>query len=490
MFAEEVMTAGIRRLTAAALAISALICTESLAQELSKKPHLDLQVGFTFKPPQGWSGVPPEAKYLGEGDVTAGGSEARHVKICEYRNLEISESVHIRIFFIGGARGDLKEAESILKSAVSDWYSTTSTGDSKQEKVGNSVAMSFTAEYGKGANLKCTVLTDSKRALGIVESWLEDTKLEVIDLMHKSVCTAAIIPKEQMGGMRAKYGRNVFLSDWKEIKNAFYDIEYNTDDEFAQKVSKNMEAIQKLYRKLFPTSQNDRFVIKIFAQEVGFHKYSGTPSGVVAYFSPGQGELCCYKTAEITEIKVDGDQVIKIGKEMAEEEIFHVMYHEGWHQFLQMYVGKNRFVGAPMWFNEGMAEYFFGGKFEKDGKFNIGLHSWRAPDISILVEKGKHVPLATFLRYDRTAYYSNPGVCYAQGWSLCYFLLRSDKKEYQAIPGQMIVNLKKVGEGQRTMEKVFEKIDVGKLEQEWLEFQKKMEVPPEWMKERGHGDGD
>ncbi len=475
-----------------AVAVSvALACNTASGLELSKKPHLDLQVGYTFKPPDGWSGVPPEAKFLGEGDVTAGGSEARHVKVCEYRDQSTSENIHIRVFFIGGAKGDLKDAASILKSAVSDWYNGSTSGEIKQEKIGAAPALAFTGEYGKGAVLRCTVLVEPKRAIGIVESWLENTSLDIINLMHKSVATMSIIPKDQLGGMRAKFGKDVFLSDWKQIKNSFYIIEYNTEDEFAQKVSKNMETIQKLYRKLFPTGQSDSFVIKIFSKEAGFHKYSGTPDGVVAYFSPGQAELCGYKTADITEIKVDGDQVIKIGKDMAEEEVFRVMYHEGWHQFLQLYVGKNRRIGAPMWFNEGMAEYFFGGKFDKDGKFEVGLHSWRAPVISKLVNAGKHVPLAQFLRYDRTAYYSNPGVCYAQGWSLCYFMLKSEKKEYQNILLQMLPMLKKVGDGQRAMDKLFEKIDVAKLEQEWLEFQRKMEIPKEWLeKDKGGDDGE
>jgi hypothetical protein len=470
----------------AALATAALasVAMGRPPENLSKKPHMDLLVGFQFSPPKDWKGVPPSSKYLGEGDITSGGTGTKYVKVCEYRNPKIGEDVHIRIYYIGGTRGKLANAASSFKSCLADAYRPDAWGETRKHRLGKLGTLTFSSSYQKYARmltLRATVVAMDKRALGIVESWKGDTDRSVTEMMHGSVRTILLLSKSRLSGFRSRYGKGVHLSDWKTVKNRYYNIDYNTDDAFAEKLSRHMLAVQKLYRKWFPTNKRDKFRIKVFCNARGFHKYSGTPPGVVAYFSPGQGELCCYQRRNMTQIKVDGGEVIRVDKEKALEDIFRVMSHEGWHQYLQMYVGRHRFVGAPMWFNEGMAEYFFGGAFEKGGRFEIGLHSWRVGYILKAIKAGKNIPLATFLGYDRTAYYSNPGICYAQGWSLCYFLLRSGNKRYEKIPRQMLYWLKRAGDGRRAMEKVLKNIDISRLEREWLDFQKKMDVPEELL---------
>ena len=226
----------------------------AFAGDLSKKAHTDLCVGFTFKPPAGWKGVPPESKYLGEGDITAGASsEGKDVRICEYRDLKIGESVHIRVYYLGGTRGNLDRAESVFQTALSNWYNPDSFGQSKTVKVGRAAAKQFMAECGRGATIRGTVLAMDKRAIGIVERWYEKTPLAAIEVMHKSVRTVSIIPKSRLGSMRARYGKTVILSDWGTLKTRYYDIDYNTDKDFVKKLADHMQAMQGLYRKLFPT---------------------------------------------------------------------------------------------------------------------------------------------------------------------------------------------------------------------------------------------
>ncbi len=97
-------------------------------------------------------------------------------------------------------------------------------------------------------------------------------------------------------------------------------------------------------------------------------------------------------------------------------DMMRTVRHEGFHQYLDRVVAD-----APLWFNEGLAEYYEIGEVA-GSSFKTGqVHP---PNVETLAKTGSGglVPLGTFVRQDRRAFYANPTLHYAQAWALVHFL--------------------------------------------------------------------
>ena len=126
----------------------------------------------------------------------------------------------------------------------------------------------------------------------------------------------------------------------------------------------------------------------------------------------------------------------------ADDDTLAVLYHEAFHQYIFYSVGE---VAPHSWFNEGHGDYYAGAKYES-GKFKIGPFHWRVghgeerdrrgpalasredgredrrPEGVEWGNDGLHAARVPRARSSQGEYYSYPGVSYAQGWSLIYFL--------------------------------------------------------------------
>src|SRR6185295_18462165 len=81
------------------------------------------------------------------------------------------------------------------------------------------------------------------------------------------------------------------------------------------------------------------------------------------------------------------------------------------------------------WFNEGHGDYFSGAQI-RDGKLRgIGVMPWRIDTIKEAIGAEKIVPWAEMIKYEQPQYYAEDKVhiCYAQGWSMIYFLRKSEQ---------------------------------------------------------------
>ena len=95
--------------------------------------------------------------------------------------------------------------------------------------------------------------------------------------------------------------------------------------------------------------------------------------------------------------------------------------HEGFHQYLDQITDK-----APVWLNEGMAEYFeqsrrVDGRW-KDGQVDLDhLALLKAVD-------DEWTPLEEFVRLDNAGFRAKSGLHYAEGWAFAHFLMNGDAK--------------------------------------------------------------
>ena len=148
-----------------------------------------------------------------------------------------------------------------------------------------------------------------------------------------------------------------------------------------------------------------------------------------------------------------------------------VMSHEGWHQYFHWYVVS--MIQLPSWINEGMGDYFYcavppRGAKSKSAKVQLGaLNMERLPTIWAAVKTGQHVPWKEIIHYTQRDYYSRPGLCYAQGWAMCHFLMEHKNKKYRKIIPTFIKLVKNDTNVENCTERAFKGIDLDKVEEEW-----------------------
>jgi hypothetical protein len=169
-----------------------------------------------------------------------------------------------------------------------------------------------------------------------------------------------------------------------------------------------------------------------------------------------------------------------------------VLYHEAFHQYIYYAFGA---FSPHSWFNEGHGDYFAG--FEYRGRFIPDKFKWRQGIIKNAIATDGYVPLKDFVRYTQQQYYSRASLCYAQGWSLVYFLRHARDAKYREILPKYFEVLKRElggdpeeeegderlgggfpmgerGRAQKALDKAvdeaFEGIDFDELERDWKNF--------------------
>ena len=135
---------------------------------------------------------------------------------------------------------------------------------------------------------------------------------------------------------------------------------------------------------------------------------------------------------------------------------------------------------------------------------SIGVNPWRVKLIKYAVMVQQYVHWKDILHYEQPQYYANPAVCYAQGWSMIYFLRTSKevakRPEWARIlptyfdalktawaeelakieaKGQKDDKLARAKAGlsarERALDQAFTGVDLDEIERAWLSFTEKLE---------------
>jgi len=206
------------------------------------------------------------------------------------------------------------------------------------------------------------------------------------------------------------------IEGWDALDTEHYLIVYNKEVKrgLLRTIAKHIEAIRaQVYEQLFPPAKEVTAVsvVRVCKDSAEYHRYGG-PGASAGYWSPGDEELVFYQD--------------KSNK----RDSLRVLYHEAFHQYIHYAVGD---VAPHSWFNEGHGDYFAGHNY-RNGKFIPAPFQWRTGIIANALSQKTYVPLREFLKYTQGQYYSNAGLCYAEGWSFVYFLReveRTKNKKYK-----------------------------------------------------------
>jgi tetratricopeptide (TPR) repeat protein len=187
------------------------------------------------------------------------------------------------------------------------------------------------------------------------------------------------------------------------------DISARRGEEYA----KDLEAVRAYYAARFgkddpPLDGPRKAKVLIFDTREGFHSYAELTTddrveSMLGYYLPRYRQLLLY------EDKADASL----------EETRRVLYHEGFHQFVDGLIQD-----LPPWVNEGLAEYF-GASVVDEGRVvrHGGLHEDRLRDLRRFVASGQGpVPFGRIMLEGPREFYSGPLASkYAQVWSMAHF---------------------------------------------------------------------
>lgn len=197
---------------------------------------------------------------------------------------------------------------------------------------------------------------------------------------------------------------------WQSEDTPNYIVVYNTPDQpLVRQIVRDIELLRAEYVKLFPPARAFQAVstVRVCADRDEYLAFSGLPSSA-GYWNWMTEELVLYDATK----KEKGAKTDK-------SDTFIVLYHEAFHQYIHYSSGE---LAPHSWFNEGYGDYFSGTQVTGGRVRGIGLNPWRIQTIQRAVEQNKHVSWREIIRYEQPAYYANAAICYAQGWSMIYFL--------------------------------------------------------------------
>jgi hypothetical protein len=308
---------------------------------------------------------------------------------------------------------------------------------------------------------------------------------------------ASLAPAQRQGGGPIRPGPWQTAAKvppgWVVHNTKNYHVQSEAGIEKAKRLGEHMEVMNEIYRRMFRTDKGGakQQTIKLFKDEKTYKGY-GAPQGAAAYYSSGEREMVCYDTGKWMDEGTPAGPItgadtaesrlarrLKLMDDAWKMDLLGCAAHEGWHQYFHWFVGSE--VSLPSWINEGMGDYFYtAAPKEKKGAKRTPVALGNTFDGRLMIIKeakrqDRMVPLAEFLGMHQREYYSNPSVCYAQGWALCQFLLHGAEGKYAKVVPNYIMLVKDDTNTEVVQARAFKGIDVALLETEfkaWLDTQK------------------
>ena len=256
-----------------------------------------------------------------------------------------------------------------------------------------------------------------------------------------------------------------------------YDLHTNVSQEYADTIAARMELIYAEYDRRYGYEKTGeektrgkklRFPVIVFENKEQYVAWFVRVIGNPALAGASGG------------VYVDLVKHLVFFKNEKFEDTQLVAWHEGFHQYLDYYVGD-----VPLWFNEGQAEYYGASRIDKTGKkLLVGqTEPWRIVPLDAML-KGKRLqpaqwlmrcPQRDFMRLtppkpeETSAPMWTAGDNYAASWALVHFCLEGDKKRWAP---SLLTYFKALCDGaseEVAFQKAFGRVDWNAFNASWRE---------------------
>ena len=190
--------------------------------------------------------------------------------------------------------------------------------------------------------------------------------------------------------------------NWTKVRSRNFTLVGNASEKEIRQVAARLEQFRDVFTRLFSAAKFDTPVptTVIVFKSMGSYK-PFNPGNNAGYFQKGEDVNYITLTTEPS------------------QNPFSVIYHEYVHQLV-----NNTSGNVPVWFNEGLAEYYSTFDIEEDRKVHLGdLISYHL----MTLREGKLYPLRSLFAVDHYSPEYNEGtkrgMFYAESWALVHYLI-------------------------------------------------------------------
>jgi tetratricopeptide (TPR) repeat protein len=211
--------------------------------------------------------------------------------------------------------------------------------------------------------------------------------------------------------------------NWVSIRTKNFFLIGNGNEKDIRQVALKLEQFREAFTILFPKIRFNTPVpttVVVFKSKSSYAPFRPSPN-LAGYFQPGPDVNYITLT---TDVGSSDPYAVKLS---GSQDPFTVIFHEYTHLLV-----NNTFKSAPLWFNEGLAEYYSTFKMEDQQKFALGT---AIGNHVYLLRDSKMLPLKTLFEVDHTSPHYNEskkqGIFYAQSWAFLHYMLigKSGKAE-------------------------------------------------------------
>jgi tetratricopeptide (TPR) repeat protein len=198
----------------------------------------------------------------------------------------------------------------------------------------------------------------------------------------------------------------VFAKDtWVSVRTKNFFMLGNASEKEIRKVGLKLEQFREVFTRLFPKLKFNTPVptsVVVFKSDGSFTPFKPRAS-TAGYFQAGP----------------DVNYIALTTETRGQQDPFTIIFHEYTHLLVE-----NTFESAPVWFNEGLAEYYSTFIITDDQKIRLG-----SPIGShvFLLRESKMLPLRTLFEVDHKSPHYNESkkssIFYAQSWALMHYLI-------------------------------------------------------------------
>ncbi len=218
------------------------------------------------------------------------------------------------------------------------------------------------------------------------------------------------------GNYRARV-RKSLLRGWKYEDTENFIVVYNAGNAAQiKKICRDIEILRTEFTRVFPPKEDmDRISTVRICHDLAEYLAYGGSLGSAGFWSSDLRELVLFATG-------------KGLSNWTQADTRGVVYHEAFHQYVHDAIGG---FEPHMWFNEGFGDYFSGAAIRNGEVAAIRTADWRLPIVKSALEEDELISWEELLTYDREQFYDDDDVsmCYAQAWSMIYFLMRAPSVE-------------------------------------------------------------
>ena len=204
---------------------------------------------------------------------------------------------------------------------------------------------------------------------------------------------------------------------WTSVQSKNFLLVGNASEREIRKVATRLEQFREVFLRLLPINHFDSSVpltVLVFKDDAAYRPfeplYSGQSTGVVGFFQSNPD-------VDYITLSVDRKHV-----RSAEALAFHEYVH---------LLVRNSFSNAPLWFNEGLAEYYSTLEISDNNK-KVTLGKPMSYRVQTLRER-ELLPLEALLKVDdRSPYYTEQdkrNLFYAESWALIHYLLSGNRRQ-------------------------------------------------------------